>query len=44
MSLDADEIMHQGGLDAPTVSDVAEKLARQDLEKEVGDSVANIVA
>jgi hypothetical protein len=43
MSLDGDLIMHKGGADAPTVSDVAEKFAQQDLEKDAEDSVADIV-
>jgi hypothetical protein len=43
MSQDGDLIMHEGGPDAPTVSKVAEKLAQQDLEKEDGESVADII-
>jgi hypothetical protein len=40
---DADVLMHEGGVDAPTVFDVAEKLAQQDFEKEACDSDAVIL-
>jgi hypothetical protein len=42
-SQDADVLMTRGGLDAPTLSQVTEKFAQQDLKMEAGRSVAVIL-
>jgi hypothetical protein len=41
---DGDIIMGEGDHNAPTVSEVAKKLADQDLEKESEETVAEIIA
>jgi hypothetical protein len=44
MSQDGNHVMQEAGADGPTVSEVAKRLAGQNLDKESEESVPDIIA